>query len=302
METVYIFHHNDLDGYSAAAVVYQVYRDATKYDVVFRKVTFPTTEEMFSMRDDNALVYIVDYSFTDKTADILESIINRSKYVWWYDHHKSTIENLDIFNAMKEKYKDKFEFVIDNDRSGALIAYDEILINRNPPDKRPERSKFILLVDDYDRWVHQYAPDDINLNSGMMFSGLYLKLKNRKWRHLIRGTEEYDDELQYIINCGSIINEYDERRYDILKRNISYEREFEGYKCLVMNSDGNSRAFGDKIYEYDIVILWKYDGNIYTYSLYTVSEVVDCADICKHHGGGGHKGAAGFTSKEFLFK
>lgn len=301
METIYIFHHNDLDGYSAGAIVYQLYRDSTKYRVYFRKLKFPTTKEMFFMKDDDALVYIVDYSFTDNTAYVLEDVIKQASHVYWYDHHKSSLECEDIFKGFKEKYPSKFDYVLDNDRSGALIAYDELLVNLNEPDKRPGRSKFVLLVDDYDRWVHQYAPEDIALNAGMMMSGLYLNLKLAKWRHLIRGTEEYQYELDEIINNGKTILDYDTRRYDIYMKSHAYECTFSGLKCLVANTDGNSRAFGDLIYQYDAVILWTFNGKDYVYSMYTIQDSVDCSEICKAHGGGGHKGAAGFTSKELLF-
>ena len=40
----------------------------------------------------------------------------------------------------------------------------------------------------------------------------------------------------------------------------------------------------------------------YIVSLYTTQADLDVAEICKKHGGGGHKGAAGFTCNELPFK
>jgi nanoRNase/pAp phosphatase (c-di-AMP/oligoRNAs hydrolase) len=43
------------------------------------------------------------------------------------------------------------------------------------------------------------------------------------------------------------------------------------------------------------------DGRLFTVSMYSEKKTVDCADICKQHGGGGHKGAAGFTCPALPF-
>ena len=56
--------------------------------------------------------------------------------------------------------------------------------------------------------------------------------------------------------------------------------------------------FGDLINEYDIAMLWNYDGSInaYTYSLYTVKDNIDTSLISQWYGGGGHPKASGFQN------
>ena len=68
------------------------------------------------------------------------------------------------------------------------------------------------------------------------------------------------------------------------------------YHCIVANSDGNSLVFGDKLANYDFGVLWRFNGKDYIYTLYTVNPNIDCSEIATYMGGGGHRGAAGFTT------
>jgi nanoRNase/pAp phosphatase (c-di-AMP/oligoRNAs hydrolase) len=44
-----------------------------------------------------------------------------------------------------------------------------------------------------------------------------------------------------------------------------------------------------------------YDGDQFAVSMYSEKPEVDCSVVCKKHGGGGHKGASGFTCKTLPF-
>ena len=74
------------------------------------------------------------------------------------------------------------------------------------------------------------------------------------------------------------------------------------YKCLAIFQYGNSMVFGDKINDYDIVSLIRFNGSQYVYSLYSNKDDIDCSEIASTLGtidglgGGGHPGAAGFQA------
>ena len=76
------------------------------------------------------------------------------------------------------------------------------------------------------------------------------------------------------------------------------------YKCLALFQYGNSMVFGDKINDYDIVSLIRFNGSQFVYSLYSNKDNIDCSKIAttlgtfSKLGGGGHKGAAGFQTYE----
>ena len=56
----------------------------------------------------------------------------------------------------------------------------------------------------------------------------------------------------------------------------------------------------DNIDDYDILIGFSYDGDNWNYSLRSTK--VDCAVLAMKYGGGGHKGAAGFSNPDFVLR
>ena len=64
----------------------------------------------------------------------------------------------------------------------------------------------------------------------------------------------------------------------------------------------NSRIFGDKFNQYPLCIVWAFDGKRYQYSLFSTDKNVNCAKLVEKYGGGGHVGAAGFSSDKLVVK
>jgi len=99
-----------------------------------------------------------------------------------------------------------------------------------------------------------------------------------------------------------IIKQYIDKDNTIYRNSWSYETEIDGLKCLVVNKKTNSWVFGEKYNEYPIVMVWAFNGTKYSYSIFSNNPDIDCSKIAEKYGGGGHKGAAGFSSDELLFK
>ena len=67
--------------------------------------------------------------------------------------------------------------------------------------------------------------------------------------------------------------------------------------AVFLNRRGNSLMF-DSIYDptkHKLMVGYEHDGQKWTVSLYTTHDDVDCSEIAKSMGGGGHAKAAGFT-------
>lgn len=45
-----------------------------------------------------------------------------------------------------------------------------------------------------------------------------------------------------------------------------------------------------------------YDGNLYNILSFSSNEDIDCSKLAEKYGGGGHKGAAGFSSNTIVFE
>lgn len=82
--------------------------------------------------------------------------------------------------------------------------------------------------------------------------------------------------------------------------NFGFESYLDNIKCFCLNAKGNSLTFGHKIKEYPICVTFIFDGEVYNYSVYSADESISCKEIAERHGGGGHKGAAGFSSADLL--
>lgn len=90
-----------------------------------------------------------------------------------------------------------------------------------------------------------------------------------------------------------------------------FEEEVLGYRAICINDNTHSSFVFDTVYDenkHDVMVLFYYSKNKWTFSFYSTKENVDCSIIAKHFGGGGHQMASGakvnnlseiFTNKIF---
>jgi oligoribonuclease NrnB/cAMP/cGMP phosphodiesterase (DHH superfamily) len=100
-----------------------------------------------------------------------------------------------------------------------------------------------------------------------------------------------------IIDNGLIIQKYITTTNKEKVNHWAYEAEFEGYSCICHNGSGGSLVYDSISKDYDLKINYVHDGQQFTVSIYTTKEI-DVSELAKKHGGGGHKKAAGFQTKE----
>lgn len=281
-----IFHHNDNDGKAAAAIIYRSFKrqglilDKDDFISVNYNDSIPTADQI----QDNDVVVIVDYSFTEATVHNLYEISKKAnRQVWWYDHHKSSLEVLD------KVIEDKIckDVIVDMDRSGAKIVYDKYAKYNTSE----YVDNIIKLVDDYDRWIHQY-PESMWFNIGSTMEDTHPT------------SDTWINDPVKIIENGKLIKEYNDAKNSKLVKDNGYEITINNHKCIVLNSPERiSQAFAEYFDEYKFAIIWSFNGKNFTHSIYSQLEDVDCAKIAEHFNptGGGHKGAAGFVSDKIIF-
>lgn len=292
-----IFYHNDNDGKAAAAAIYMYIKyvlDKKVYNDDFIEVDYSKSVPNYEVVKPNEIVFIVDYSFTDNTLEQLMFIRSKTKNIYWMDHHNSSFE---VLQKVKDETLVKY-VELDTGRCGAKIAYD-FLIKKLSDTKKEELSNIlrnfkdkISLVDDYDRWLH-YKPESTPFNIG---SSTYDTTPTSNFW--------IEDNIEYVVKIGEAIKSYKDKLNETYCNNYSYECTINGYKCIVLNTpESSSQAFVDLYDKYHLAIRYVFDGSIYKYSIYSELEDIDCSKIAKKAGnGGGHKGAAGFTSIDLLFK
>lgn len=281
------FYHNDLDGRCAGSIVAQYEKNYNKED--FFEVDYVMELPLDKIRPDEK-IYLVDYSFKKDTMWQLEKVLSLTNDVIWIDHHTSSLnlENeVDYICGIRPK---DIKGIRRDKISGAALTY--MYLYNCDFDDIPY---YIKLVSDYDCWIYNYEPDTTYFKIGIE-TEKYDAL-DEVWKNLSGiGTNEFD-----LRSKGKIIKTFIDNDNTYYREHFAYESEIDGHKCLVVNKKTNSWVFGEKYNKYPLVMVWVFNGEKYSYSIFSSNPNIDCSKIAEKHGGGGHKGAAGFSSDELLF-
>lgn len=277
-----IFHHNDPDGYCAAAVAVRAGKDGRMIESDYR-MEIPVDD----IEDDEEVI-IVDFSFE---PDVMKKVLAKTDNVIWIDHH-----------ATAEAYEDEYGRALDGLRNfeakseaGCELAWRYFFPDKPMP-------KAVRLIGDYDKWAHNYPASKPFLEGIKMQR--YVDCPGAMgWKSLLEGGAEADEECDKIIEDGKTAIRYRDQYCETACEDYGYETDFGGLKCFAANLFGfGSQTFGDRMEQYDACIAYVCDGTQYTVSLYSDNDKIDVSTVCKDNGGGGHKGAAGFVCKTLPFK
>lgn len=265
MKTLCIFHGACDDGFAAAWAV----RNALGADSVeFYPGVYQKEPPDVTGRD----VVMVDFSYK---RPVLEAMIAVAKNFCVLDHHKTAQEDL----AGLDGCRPGVEILFDMERSGAGLAWD--YFSEGKP--RPE---FINYIEDRDLWRKKLPGGDeftIALRSYPQDFAV--------WDTLVRNS------VDMLIAEGESIQRYYRLRVEELKRS-SYLAKFAGHEIMIANAPyfaasevagelAEGRPFGASYFEVR--------SGQYQYSLRSREDGIDVSEIAKQFGGGGHRGAAGFT-------
>ena len=282
-----VFHHTDMDGYGSASLVKANYPEAAEEDYI--PVNYePDAASKFDKVSPGEEVWIVDYSFTKDTMDQLRGLINKKCKIIWIDHHDSSIQLENEYSEFKV-----LRGIRDKAHSGIALIYMYIkncTFNECP--------KYVKLISDYDTFQAKMFPESDHFKLGYdscedKWSALESLYNNRNY-------SPYDD-VNNLIKIGKTIKDYLDVEYKSYRNKYGFEATIDGVKTFVINRKCNSWLFGEKYEEYPMICSYAFNGEQYDYSLFSADPAVDCSKIAEKFGGGGHKGAAGFLSKELVF-
>jgi oligoribonuclease NrnB/cAMP/cGMP phosphodiesterase (DHH superfamily) len=267
-----VYHHNDMDGRCAGAIVEMAFRDFAAR-IRFREVDYNSVIAVDEI-ERNEKVYIVDFSFK---PDVMKQVLERTGNVFWIDHH-STAQAYD-YGRVLPGHRD---FAEPSKRSGAGLAW-EFLFHTQP------MPRVVQLVSDYDTWT-------MALKDSMPFmEGLKMKAhgpQDEIWAKLIAD----EKLLQAIIDQGKTAIEYRDNYCAEMRKAFGYECYLAGYKCYALNCYRfGGTMFGPLLDKYDMCIAYVENGQKTTVSVYSTKKRIHAGEICRDFGGGGHKGAAGFV-------
>lgn len=289
-----VFYHSDNDGKCAGYLVRRLNKLTDNFDDEYIKINYGMEFPFDSIGKDE-IVYIVDYSILPEEMDRLLEI---TKNVIWIDHHKSAI-------ARYENYDKKIDGLRYDGIAGCMLTYCylQYLVNgvEFSTDLTKTAQTFIKLIADYDVWTFKYGDTTRKFQKG--FELYPHEPLNRIW-------DELEEEsritstlmLNEILNKGNTIIEYRKNMMKDYCESKGFEAMLDNYKCFAINmaSVSSDDFVIDNADDYDILVGFSFDGEKWTYSLRSTK--VDCSECAMKFGGGGHKGAAGFSSPEFVMK
>jgi oligoribonuclease NrnB/cAMP/cGMP phosphodiesterase (DHH superfamily) len=280
-----VFHHNDADGRSSAAITKRWFDkhwpiespfklQDTNGRVVFVEVDYARAVPIESILA-NEMVAIVDFSFRPEDMVRIQSATKVG--VIWCDHHKTA-----------ERYGYDVPGVRDftnKGMAGCECTWKFFFPNQDKPD-------WIRILGDYDAWRMCERDKCLPFYEGLKMENQTPGTDGNIWDRLL--DDQTDATVEAITLQGACAMKYRDNYCKELREAFGYATVIGGHQAYAMNAYRfGSLAFGSKMLEFPVCIAYIHDGRKYTVSLY--SETVDVSVIAKSFGGGGHKGAAGFV-------
>lgn len=321
---VIILHHTDMDGISAREILRSFLNQYTEYkDIKTIAYNYEKDYDFASFNPEGLDVIAVDLSLKVDDIEVISQVSHRFIMM---DHHATSIRQfgrtsdqlLRIVKPNEESSDSEFKTLVllDTNRCGAKIVYD-VLKKTKCPNNGDYITKFLShfrrtfdhinpntvnLIDQYDRWVYTdndpvylneyfYASNRVRMpDNEFYFLGILTKLDISEFLKIGRD----------IFNAKRIIS-------DIQADNFTQPTNItigdKTYTVCRGYGFTNSLGFGNKMKEYDICETIRYydqKTGRYTVSLYTSNPDIDVSRIAELFGGGGHPGAAGFCSTEYI--
>ena len=321
---VIILHHTDMDGISAREILRSFLNQYTEYkDIKTIAYNYEKDYDFASFNPEGLDVIAVDLSLKVDDIEVISQVSHRFIMM---DHHATSIRQfgrtsdqlLRIVKPNEDSSDNEFKTLVllDTNRCGAKIVYDVLKKTKCPRNDdyamtmmRFFKTSFdhinpviVDLIDQYDRWVYTNN-DPIYLNE-YFYASNRVRMPDKEFYFLhILTTVDFIKFLEIgktIFNAKKVIS-------DIQADNFTQPTTLtiSGKTYTVCRAYGftNSLSFGDKINEYDIcesIRFYDQKTGRYTVSLYTSNPDIDVSRIAELFGGGGHPGAAGFCSTEYI--
>lgn len=265
MEKTFILYHGSCpDGFGGAYSAWKKFGDTATYVPLKHNVPPP------ELPLDGAIVYFIDFCYT---KEVMDTFVTRAGKVVVLDHHVGVQE---ITESMPE-------YVFDNDRSGATIAWSYF----HPDTPVPT---FLTYVQEGDLFKFD-LPD-----TRPILTYAYSKpFEFSVWDTLVAEIESPEGRAR-VIEKGRIYSEY----FLSIADNLIKEAvlvEFEGYTCYFVSATSQfGSEVGNRLAKMHppLALVASVRDDSIRISLRS-DGTVDVAEIARKYGGNGHKAASGFS-------
>lgn len=289
------FYHLDLDGKASAALVRKYATNFDKYEPEYIEINYGMDFPFEKIRNGEC-VWIVDYSIT---PDEMTELLSITENVIWIDHHKSAIQRY-------EGYERNIDGIRYDGIAGCMLTWAYLNHIANVPAHKSQvdfvpnmcndAPMCIKYIGDYDVWRFEYGENTKNYHFYLESLG-NLPPESSYWDLLLN--DNAITRRDHVLTGEKIKNYRSFMMKEYLK-SYGFETSLLGYKCFAVNmalisSDDFSSIDTNS---YDILVGFCFNGLRWSYSLR--SEKVDVSIVAMQFGGGGHRGAAGFSADRYV--
>ena len=269
------YHSADLDGKCSAAIVLHQEPDTELFPINYDGVDkFP-----WDKIGQGDTVYMVDFSLPNEMMARLKAACLR---LIWIDHHKTAID------SVTGEYQGRREV----GKAGCELVWEYF---HNPEVDPQPTPKVVTLLGRYDVWDknHPEWRAMLQLQSGMRLHDMDPR-SSILWPIVFRD----DSAVEKLVKEGETALRCREAADAAYVKQLAFPVTFDGLRGIACNRAQMSSQSFESVYDpakHDVMIAFAYNGSKWIVSLYSDKAEVDCGEACKRHGGGGHKGAAGFN-------
>lgn len=294
MKVTIIYHKIDLDGVASAAIAKSYYenQDCTTQIALCPYTYGDSMDEFKKEAEDSQAICVLDVSFGKDTLPIMKDWLERDKGVLWIDHHKGILEESEswpIYISGKREIG----------TAACKLTYEYLF------GACPMIIEYLSAYDVWDKSIFDWE-DVMNVQYAMRAE---IGLNVYKMQNFIENID-FDDEIGQLseLNAkGKAIRDFLAVKNQGEVGNYSFIGKIDGEKALFMNTlESGSTTFQSKTPDWldkeEIKLLAPFavqSNGLVRFSLYETGGKfnVDCCEMAKRFGGGGHKGAAGFQIK-----
>jgi oligoribonuclease NrnB/cAMP/cGMP phosphodiesterase (DHH superfamily) len=300
MNTYIYYHKRDYDGKCSGAIAYKYYTQkggkVTLVGIDYGEEKL--LDRTFTKQDR---VVMLDWSASNPPSQ-MKKIYDEAGQFIWIDHHGTAIKS--ILNT----YPDiTFEGYQKEGFAGCELTWLYFKENYSLSWNRDDLvslPRLVYLLGRYDVWDEQNEEGwDKFLNFQLGFK-LYGEMdpSNKIWDSLFFLEKELEEQ---IIEDGKKLSKYTTLQNAEQCKLTGFKTHLENYpySIFALNTTNKSSITFESIKDdYDIFSAFTYNGKEWSVSLYSFNpNIINVGKICKELGGGGHPGAAGFTSKTYPF-
>lgn len=296
-----IYHNRDLDGFTSGAIVKKWHDELNDYpDNVgkgeLKLIGYDYGQPVpYDQIPTGETLIMIDVSLKMPDMLKLSEHLGSWKNFIWIDHHISAIKEYEAFMTEREEHYPFLTAVLENGIAACEVGWKYLFPNKQTP-------AAITLLGEYDTWRNS---DEFRWHNHILPFQFGMRVHCNSPEtfptELLGNTVAHLAMIAPVIENGKCILSYQASVNETQCKKASFEIEFEGLKAICLNGGGFNSDVFKSVYDeskHDIMMPFQFDGKQWTISLYTTKDYIDCSQIAKSKGGGGHKKAAGFQVKE----